>query len=154
MVGRTGASLKGKTKRCGVPQEHVDFLGYTFGRCYSTKTGRADIGTRPSKKSISKVCRTISEVTSRRWLLKESEEQVVTLNRILVGWANYFSLGPVSKAYRVVDGHATGRLRRWWRKKHKLPGQGTARFPDELLYEVMGLQRLSVRTRDLPWAKA
>ena len=143
-----------KTGRCRIPQEHFDFLGYTFGRCYSTQTGRAYIGTRPSTKSIRKVCRTISETTSRRWLLKDPEDRVTTLNRNLVGWANYFSLGPVSKAYRRVDGHATARLRRWLRKKHKQPGQGTARFPDEHLYEVLGLQRLSVRTRDFPWAKA
>ncbi len=143
-----------KTGRCRIPQEHFDFLGYTFGRCYSTKTGRAYIGTRPSQKSVKKVCRTISEATSRRWLLNDSEDRVVTLNRILVGWANYFSLGPVSKAYRAVDGHATERLRRWLRKKHKQPGQGTARFPDEHLYDDLGLQRLSVRTRDFPWAKA
>jgi group II intron reverse transcriptase/maturase len=58
-----------KTGRCRIPQEHVAFLGYTFGRCYSTQTGRAYIGTRPSKKSIRTVCRTISEATSRRWLL-------------------------------------------------------------------------------------
>jgi hypothetical protein len=143
-----------KTGRCRIPQGHFDFLGYTFGRCYSTKTGRAYIGTRPSKKSVKKVCRTISETTSRRWLLKGSEDRAITLNRILVGWANYFSLGPVSKAYRRVDSHATERLRRWLRKKHKQPGQGTARFPDEHLYGVLGLRRLSVRTRDFPWAKA
>lgn len=59
------------------------------------------------------------------------------LNRVLIGWANYFSLGPVSKAYRAVDSHTTERLRRWLRKKHKQPGQGTARFPDEHLYDVL-----------------
>jgi len=143
-----------KTKRCRIPQGHFDFLGYTFGRCYSTQTGRAYIGTRPSRKSIKKVCRAISEATSRRWLLTDSGDKVTALNRLLVGWANYFSLGPLSKAYRTVDSHATERLRRWLRKKHKQPGQGTARFPDEHLYEVLGLQRLSVRTRNLPWAKA
>lgn len=143
-----------KTQRCRIPQEHFDFLGYTFGRCYSAKSGRAYIGTRPSTKSIRKVCRTISEATGRRWLLKDPEERVTDLNRILVGWANYFSLGPVSKAYRAVDCYASGRLRRWLCKKHKQPGRGTARFPDRYLHDVLGLQRLSVRTRNLPWAKA
>jgi group II intron reverse transcriptase/maturase len=155
MMGRLKLTVnEAKTRRCRIPQGHFDFLGYTFGRCYSTQTGRAYIGTRPSTKSIQKVCRTVSEVTSRRWLLNASEDRVMTLNRILVGWANYFSLGPVSKAYRAVDRHATARLRRWLRKKHQHPGQGTARFPDEHLYDVLGLQRLSLRTRDFPWAKA
>jgi len=65
-----------KTRRCRIPQEHFDFLGYTFGRCYSTKTGRADIGTRPARKRIRKVCRTISEATRRRrrWLGKKHHQ--------------------------------------------------------------------------------
>jgi Reverse transcriptase (RNA-dependent DNA polymerase) len=44
-----------KTRVCRVPSETFDFLGYTFGRCYSPKTGRAYLGTRPSKKSIRRV---------------------------------------------------------------------------------------------------
>jgi hypothetical protein len=31
---------------------------------------------------------------------------------------------------------------------------GTSRFPDQYLYEVLGLVHLAPRTRDLPWAKA
>ena len=57
------------------------------------------------------------------------------LNRLLAGWANYFCLGPVSKAYRAVDGYASARLRRWLCKKHQQPGQGTARYPDAYLYQ-------------------
>ena len=98
--------------------------------------------------------RTISERTSRRWLLIDIEDKVAELNRILTGWANYFCLGPVSKAYRAVDAHARGRLRKWLCKKHKTPGSGTARFPDEHLYQKLGLKRLAPSTRNLPWAKA
>ncbi len=54
-----------KTRLCRVPDSSFNFLGYNFGRCYSTKSGRAYIGTRPAKKSIAKVRRTISELTSR-----------------------------------------------------------------------------------------
>jgi hypothetical protein len=39
-----------KTRVCRLPEEKFDFLGYTFGRCYSPKTGRAYWGTIPSKK--------------------------------------------------------------------------------------------------------
>jgi len=143
-----------KTGRCRIPQEHFDFLGYTFGRCYSTKTGRAYIGTRPSKKSIKKVCRTISEATSRQWLLATPEDRVERLNRVLIGWANYFCLGPVSTTYRALDRHARKRLRWWLCGKHKQRGRGTTRFPDAWLHQSMGLKELSMRTRDLPWAKA
>jgi hypothetical protein len=40
---------------------------------------------------------------------------------MLSGWANYFCLGPVSKAFSAVDCHARRRLRRWLCDKHKEP---------------------------------
>ncbi len=76
------------------------------------------------------------------------------LNRRLVGWANYFRLGPVSKAYRAVDHHVASRLRQWLCAKHKVSTAGTTRFPDQYLYENLGLVRLPRLTRRLPWAKA
>jgi hypothetical protein len=86
-----------KTRVCRLPEEMFDFLGYTIGRCYSTKTGKAYLGTRPSKKRITRLCRAISEETRRRWTLLEAQDRVEKLNRMLTGWANYFCLGPVSK---------------------------------------------------------
>jgi group II intron reverse transcriptase/maturase len=155
MMGRLKLTVnEAKTRLCRVPDSSFDFLGYTFGRCYSTKTGRSYIGTRPSKKSIAKARRAISELTSRRRLLIDTQDQVVKLNRLLTGWANYFCLGPVSKAYRGIDAHVVMRLRRWLCKKHKTPGRGEARFSDEHLYQKLGLKRLSLTTRSLPWAKA
>ena len=35
------------------------------------------------------------------------------LNRLLTGWANYFTLGQVSPACVAIDRHATRRLRQW-----------------------------------------
>jgi len=143
-----------KTRICRLPDESFDFLGYTIGRCYSNKTGKAYLGTRPSKKRITRLCRAISEMTTRRWTLLEPEDRVGRLNRMLTGWANYFCLGPVSKAYRAVDAHARRRLRQWLGAKHKVMGQGTSRFPDEYLERTLGLVRLQAMTRNFPWAKA
>ena len=139
-----------KTRLCRLPEETFDFLGYTIGRCYSPKTGAAYLGTRPSKGQVQRICRTISEWTSRRWLLKDVRERVAALNRLLRGWANYFCLGPVSKAYRAVDAHVTTRLRRWLCAKHKVSSGGYARYPARYLTETLGLVRLpQLRTRYL-----
>ena len=143
-----------KTRPCRVPDESFDFLGYTIGRCYSPKTGKVYIGTRPSKKKVVAMCRAISEMTARRWTLLPVEDRVTRINRKLAGWANYFCLGPVSKAYHAVDRHSCRRLRQWLCAKHKVQGQGTSRFPDEYLYRTLGLIRLSERTRSFSWAKA
>jgi RNA-directed DNA polymerase len=143
-----------KTRVCRVPEESFDFLGYTIGRCYSPKTGRAYIGTRPSRRKIQRICREISEMTSRRWMLQEAADRVTRLNRMLIGWANYFCLGSASKAYRAVDIHARHRLRQWLCAKHKVKDQGTSRFSDAYLDQTLGLVRLQLRTRSFPCAKA
>jgi RNA-directed DNA polymerase len=143
-----------KTRLRRLPGETFDFLGYTIGRCYSKQTGRAYLGTRPSANKVRRVCAAVSESTGRHTTLLSAEEQVARLNRMLVGWANYFCLGPVSQAYRAIDQHVCRRLRQWLCAKHKVQGQGTARFPDEYLHQKLGLARLSVRTRSFSWAKA
>ena len=143
-----------KTRECRLPEETFDFLGYTIGRCYKPQTGRAYIGTRPAKKKIARLCRTISDMTRRTWLYLETDDLIGRLNRKLVGWSNYFCLGPVSAAYRAVDSHVRERLRRWLRAKHKVPSRRTKQFPDEYLYGELHLERLAHRTRCLPWAHA
>jgi group II intron reverse transcriptase/maturase len=141
-----------KTRVCSLPEEKFDFLGYTFGRCYSPKTGRAYVGTTPAQKRVVRICETISEMTGRDQTLLDQAMVVAKLNRTMIGWANYFCLGPVSKAYRVVDRHACNRLRQWLCAKHKVRGQGTQRFPESSLHQMLGLVCLTNRTSNFPWA--
>jgi RNA-directed DNA polymerase len=120
-----------KTRVCQVPEESFDFLGYTMGQCYRTQTGKAYMGTKPSKKRVARICEKISQMTQRQWCWKETEELVGELNLVLNGWGNYFRLGSVRKAYRAVDGHARHRLRQWLCNKHKVKGHRPRgqRFP-------------------------
>ena len=65
-----------KTRVCGLPEEKFDFLGYTFGRCYSPQTGRAYLGTVPSKKRVNRICEAISSETGRNKTLLDQETVV------------------------------------------------------------------------------
>jgi RNA-directed DNA polymerase len=143
-----------KTRLCRLPEETFDFLGYTIGRCYSAKTGRAYLGTKPSAKKVRRICDAISECTGRHTTLLSAEKMVAHLNRMLVGWANYFCLGPVSPAYRAIDQHVSRRLRQWLCAKHKVPGGRMSRFSHVYLYQVLRLAKLGPRTHTFPWAKA
>ena len=143
-----------KTHVCRVPDESFDFLGYTFGRGYAPRTGQPYIGARPSQKKVARLRRAISEQTSARWGLADPEEIVERLNLMIRGWANYFSYGSVSRAYRAVDYHARERLRQWLCRKHKVDGRGTARFPLQYGYQKLGLIELRVQRRKLPRANA
>jgi RNA-directed DNA polymerase len=143
-----------KTRLCRVPEERLEFLGYSFERCYAAKTGRPFLGTRPSRKKISGIIQRISQLTWRHRLPQAEAETVSALNALLRGWGNYFCLGSVSKAYATVDAHTRHRLRQWLCHKHKVRGAGTGLYPDEHLYNVLGLVRLTKTTRNLPWANA
>ena len=128
-----------KTRLCRLPEEPFTFLGYTIGRCYSPQTGRAYIGTLPAEKKVQKMIDSISECTERKTTWQDPEELVGTLNRKMRGWANYFCLGPVSKAYDRVSRHARQRLRRWFCRKYRENGWGADRYSDKRLHEDWGL---------------
>ncbi len=143
-----------KTRCLRCPEEPLEFLGYRIGWNYRSGNGSRYIGTRPSKASVQSICHRISEQTDcrREWL--DAKEVVGSLNRMMLGWANYFNLGQVNPAYRAVDQHAAWRLRQWYCRKHKGRSGKYVRFPYTWLWEQCGLTCLARTTRYLPWAKA
>src|SRR5207237_2855056 len=65
-----------KTRICRVPEGEFDFLGYTFGRMYSPTTGKARLGYRPSKTSITRMVERAQALTDRAHSWRETTELV------------------------------------------------------------------------------
>ena len=143
-----------KTRIAKPPEETFEFLGYQFGRCYSPKTGRAYLGTVPSKKRVMRICQAISAETKPSTTQLDHTTVVTKLNQMMNGWANYFCLGPVSKAYAALELHARRRLRWWLCIKHKVAWPATKKFPEASLHDQFGLVRLTERTHNFSWAKS
>lgn len=140
ILSRIGLTLnEEKTRTCQAWQDSFDFLGYTFGRCYSPKSGKSCLGVRPARQRLARLREKLRELTGPGTLQQSVEELIGTVNRVLRGWAQYFGYGMLSKAYRAVDAHVLQRVRHWLVRKYQTPTRGTRRYPDERLQREYGL---------------
>ena len=142
-----------KTHVCRLPAESFDFLGYTFGRMYSPRTGGAYLGARPAHKKVLGVCHRLNELVGKLPTFIRPEALVYQVNQVLRGWANYFCYGTYTPAFQVVHRHACRRVRRWLRRKFEIEGQGYRQYPDSDLERELGLLNLTRLPRRYSWAK-
>ena len=101
-----------------------------------------------------RICQAISGESGLNKTQLDHQIIVTQLNRMMNGWANYFCLGPVSKAYRAIELHARKRLRQWLCAKHKATWPANGKFPEASLHDKFGLIRLTERTRSFSRAKS
>ena len=123
-----------KTRLCHVREEPFDFLGYTFGPLRHWRTGKRIIATSPSKKAQKRLKEKVNTLLYRGnptpWSALRDR-----LNRLLLGWAEYFSFGWTRQAYQAVRLHVAHRARRFLCRRHKLRIGGSGCFG---LAEVYG----------------
>ena len=150
IVERLGLRLnEQKTHLRHAREESFDFLGYTFGPMVSRRTGGKYLGVTPSKKRVKRFKQSLRAVL-RPGNQGRSDEVVAEVNRRLVGWANYFSVGTLGDVYRSLDEYSCMLLRRFLVRRHKVPGRGTRRFGNQWLRANLGLVQLYQRRTVVP----
>jgi len=127
-------------------RETFDFLGYTFGPMWSPKTGGRYTGASPSKKAVRRF-RQIVRSRLRPGNMAPEADVVKTLNQTLRGWANYFSYGTLARIRRQLDWYVYERVRGFLRRRHKVQGLGSGRFPQEFVHGRLGVLSLEYLPR-------
>ena len=141
-MARIGLTLnREKTTLVKAKQQRFDFLGYTFGPYRFKKDGHGYLGAAPSRKSVARLKRKVHEVL-RPSAVGTWEQVSGRLNRVLLGWSNYFSYGTRLMAYRAVDNHVCERVRGFLRRRKKVSSRGAGRFSDQVVFGELGVVRL------------
>jgi RNA-directed DNA polymerase len=142
VMGRLGLTLN-TTKTCvrNAWKETFDFLGYTFGAQVHRRAGGRIMDARPSDRSVRRVKRKLREVLNP-WNTGPWPEVADRVNRIVVGWSNYFSHGTLLFAHRAVDNHLYDRVRHFLRRRHKVKSGGTSLLPSGASLRAWGIVRL------------
>jgi len=121
--------------------EPFTFLGYTFGPLHYRKDGHWYLGAAPAQKAVQRVKGRIRQIL-RPGNQGSWDEVREELNRVLRGWANYFTYGTRWLAYRAVDRYVYERVRAFLRRRRKVPSRGTRRFPGEVVFGELGVFQL------------
>jgi RNA-directed DNA polymerase len=150
---RLGLSLN-ETKTCvrNAHKERFNFLGYSFGPHYFAKDGSRYLGASPSRTSVTRLKPRISAKlqgsNKSPW-----QDVCAELNRMLIGWARYFSYGTCTPAYCAIDHYVAARVRHFLVRRHKVSSQGTRWCSDATVFGELGVVRLRrLPVRRPPWA--
>jgi RNA-directed DNA polymerase len=142
VMTKLGLTLnEAKTSLKDARRERFDFLGYTFGPEYHRKRGYRYLSASPSKKSVQRLKGKVSAL-----LVPGNKEPWPDvrkrLNSLLSGWSEYFRYGTRLVAYRAIDNHVYDRVRHFLRRRCKVQGRGTRRFPADQVFGRLGVLRL------------
>jgi RNA-directed DNA polymerase len=130
-----------KTRVCDGRTEPFTFLGYTFGPMRYRKDGHWYLGAAPATKAVQRVKGRIRGIL-RPGNQAPWDEVRGELNRVLRGWANYFTYGTRLLAYRAVDNYVYQSVRQFLRRRHKVSSRGTTRWADTVVFGELGVLRL------------
>jgi RNA-directed DNA polymerase len=142
VMTKLGLSVnEAKTAVRDARRERFDFLGYSFGPHHYRKDGHWYLGASPSRKSVQQLKERVGDIlvasNTAPW-----EEVCDRVNRLLRGWAEYFSYGTRLMAYRAADNFVYATVCNFLTRRHKLPSRGTRQFSDHQVFGELGVLRL------------
>jgi RNA-directed DNA polymerase len=117
--------------------ESFGFLGFEFWRVRS-RAGRWMPLYRPQTKKRTALLRKL-KVVFRRLRSQPIRGVIETINPILRGWVNYFSIGHASQSFSFIRNWVEQKIRRHLARARMRPGFGWKRWSRRWFYDALGL---------------
>ncbi|MFH1562749.1 MAG: group II intron maturase-specific domain-containing protein [Nitrospirota bacterium] len=78
------------------------------------------------------------------------EQVTKELNSVIRGWVWYYRIGNSAKEFGKIKWYIANKVRKFMRRRRKKSGYGYKEYPEDYLYNKLGLYR----DYSLIWAKA
>ncbi len=131
-----------KTSIVDTKQGSFNFLGFTIATKVNPKSGKRFPLIMPSAKAEANFKVKIKNLTKRNMLLNKTEDIVSKVNRVAIGWKNYFYYGNCSTSMQKMDKYLQSRMRIFLRRKHRVQTIGYKKFSTEFLHDKLGLYKI------------
>lgn len=145
ILERMGLKLnEKKTRLMDARTGSFDYLGFTFSRKESSKTGKVITLIEPSRQSERYVREEIRSLTAR-WTHCLPQKQVLEqVNRYVQGWVNYFYLYNSTRVFCRQRFFLEQRTRKYLQGRRQIKGFGYYRWPTARLYKEFNLCAIPV----------
>jgi len=139
LLNRLELSMNEEKSRITTAHEGFEFLGFGFRRGYASRYGKEVTHMYASPRSVKRVIKRITQITSRNRLHEYVSTIVKELNASLRGWSEYYRHTASSRRIRKAQFHADRRLRKFIMKKKRSRKNGYRELPEEKLHKDYGL---------------
>ena len=138
-----------KTRIANAEEESFDFLGYSFKKALKPSKEKKVAYFWPSQKAEKKIKEKVRKITNPARPIKVTQV-IEELNPVIRGWVNYFKIGNSTKKFGKIKLYVAKRVKKFMRRRRGKSGYGYKEYPDNYLYNELGLYR----DYRLSWAKA
>ena len=133
-----------KTRVLDARHNSFEFLGFSFQRRRSSKSGRMMVLVEPSRKSEQLFRDEVRSLTARRTHYLPERQVIEGINRYVQGWVNYFHLHNSTRVFARQRFFLEQRLRKYLQKRRQRRGNGLMQWPSSRLYKELGLCAIPV----------
>jgi RNA-directed DNA polymerase len=136
-----------KTRVVDARSDRFDFVGFSFTRRTSYKSGWMITLTQPSRKTEQRFHEEVRGLTARWTHCRPQQEVMDRVNRYVAGWVNYFHVHNSTRVFTRQRYFLEQRMLKYLRERRQIKGFRSRQWPASRLYKEFGMVAIPVHAR-------